>query len=120
MLLDLSKSKLFTIEPDVRFAKEFGLDRGLWTELWKRHILMGYTQTEMRDYLMIITGRKPSEGSISRWIIRTKIYTISAPIVKKGARHVNSEIFGEHEEYVIKEMVKHIKSGASKNPKAII
>ncbi len=120
MIIDISRSKLFIIEPDVRFSKEFNVSKGVWTELWRRHVLNGYTQKEMREYLLLKTTRKPSEASICRWILRTKIYSISSPIIKKGAKHVNSEIFGDLEEYVLKEITKHIRSGASTNPKTII
>ncbi|NBW09217.1 MAG: hypothetical protein EBR82_14455 [Caulobacteraceae bacterium] len=120
MIIDLTQSRLFIVEPDDRFAKEFGLPKGIWRELWKRYTLMGYNQPEMREYLLIKTGRKISEGSVCRWIIRTKIYSVSNGILKMGAKHVNSEVFGEYEDYVIKEMTKHLRSGASKNTKAII
>lgn len=120
MIIDISKSKLFTQEPDTRFSNEFSIPRGIWTEAWKRHVLMGYTQSEVREYIYVVTGRKPSNGSLCRWIIRTKIYSITSPIIKKGASHVNSNIFGEYEDYVLKEITKHLKSGASKKSKTII
>lgn len=120
MIIDITQSKLFMTEPDERFSREFNLPRGMWKELWKRYILMGYTQAELREYFFIKTKRQLSEPSVCRWIIRTRIYSITAPVVKMGAKHVNSNIFGDLEPYVLKEMTKHIKSGASKNPKAVI
>lgn len=120
MIIDISQSQLFYGDPDERFAKEFNVDKGIWTELWKRHALMGYTQAEMIEYFHLLTGRKPSFDSIGRWILRTKIYSISSPILKKGAIHVNTEIFGEYEDFVIKEVTKHLKSGASKSSKIVL
>ncbi len=37
MLIDLSKSKLFTSDPGVRFAREYGIPEEAWKELWRRY-----------------------------------------------------------------------------------
>jgi hypothetical protein len=74
----------------------------------------------MRDYLFIKHARNLSFTSMWRWIIRSEIYSISNRFLKDGARYVNSDVFGEFEENVMKELVKQHKYGDSLNSKSII
>ncbi len=125
MIINLTKSKLFTVEPDVRFAREHRLPRGTWVELWRRYKLLGYTTDELCEYLLLKTGKnspskRTARQNIKRWIIRTEIYTITSPVLKKGARSVNSCIFGPYEEIVLNELAKHMRAGDTKGARTII
>lgn len=120
MIIDLTKSKIFTIEPDVRFSREYALPQGSWTAIWRRYKALDYSNEDMRDYLFIKHARNLNFISMDRWIVRSKIYEISGPLIKKGVKHVNSEIFGELEEIVMNELVKSLKNGATQKPKSII
>ncbi len=120
MIIDITKSKIFTLSPDVRFSKEYALPSGVWTEIWKRHMLLAYTNEDLRDYLFIKYARNLQRSSMNRWLTRGKIYEICHPIIKKGAVHVNTEIFGELEEFVIKELIKPLKNGATSKSETII
>ncbi len=120
MLIDLSKSNLFTKDPDIRFSREYMVPLGTWRELWRRYKLLGYSNGDMRDYLFIKLARNLSYNSMDRWIMRSEIYSRSQPAIQKGARMVNTEIFGDHEQYVIDELSKQLRYGVSKNSRSII
>lgn len=120
MIIDLTKSILFTQDPDIRFAKEHNVKVGFWKELWKRHKLFEYNVDDMCDYFQMKIGYRPSRKSIKRWIIRSEIYSMSRPVLNKGARTVMSSYFKQHEEYVVRELLKNIKNSVQKSPKTIV
>ncbi len=39
MIIHLNKSKIFTVEPAKRFAKEFNVPDKVWLEIWLRYKL---------------------------------------------------------------------------------
>lgn len=120
MILDLTKSKLFKVNPDVRFSKEYAVPEGVWTEVWRRYKLMGYSQADIKDYLFIKYARGVSYTTIGRWIVRTEIFSIANPLIKKGVRHVNSEIFRAFEQQLMNELIKELKTGESVKSRTII
>lgn len=120
MIIHLEKSILFTETPDKRFSKEHKLPEGTWTELWRRHIFLEYTIPEMCDYLEIKTGHKMSRQSMMRWKWRTEVYSKIAPVMKRGARVVQSEFFAEHELKVVQELLKNIRNSVTKESRTIV
>lgn len=120
MIINLTKSNLFTEEPDMRFAREHSLPRGLWTELWKRYKLYEFTIPELCEYYTMKTGRKTSNKAISRWIWRSEIYSLAHPAIKKGAEVVISSFFNQYEWQVIRELTKNVKSSVHQNPKTLV
>jgi len=116
MIIDLTKSKLFTSEPHIRFAREYNVHNDIWLELWKRYKLMGYTLCDMRDFYHIKTGNHIKNRNLKRWILRTEIYTMVYPALREGAQFATTEIFGEYEQYVIDEVIAYLKvNGTAKN-----
>lgn len=111
MIINLRESKLFTLDPDVRFAKEYQVPLGTWKELWRRRELMDYTNEDLRDYLFIKYVRNLSNRTIERWINRSKIYIIARPFVQKGVVHANTEIFGDLEQYVLDDLTRSLRDG---------
>ncbi len=120
MIIHLNKSKLFTVEPSRRFAKEFGVDEKIWAECWFRYKIKGYTNRDIRDYIHTKTGRNPSYLSISLWVRRTEVFSIAKEAFKMGGSVVVSEFFGKHEDFVVKQITKHIKSGNSVTSRSIV
>lgn len=109
-------SKLFTIDPDMRFANEQELPRGFWNDLWRRYKLLGYTPVEIKEYYNLKAKRQTDAITIHRWIFRTEIYFKAQPFVKKGVQVASTEIFGDLEQKLIDELTKQHRSGvASKN-----
>jgi hypothetical protein len=120
MIIDLSKSHIFTIEPAARFAREFDTTHDMWNELWKRYKLYDYTVEELCDYCHIKLKRRPSNKSIKRWIIRTEIYSKANDARKRGAFIVKSEFFGDLEGAVIKEVTHGLKYGKAVSARPLI
>jgi hypothetical protein len=120
MIIHLTKSKLFTVDPAKRFGKEFNVSPDLWTECWLKYKLYGLGKEELRGYVEFRTGRKPSMTSIERWIIRTEIFSLAKKAFKMEARVVQSYFFEEYEKHVIDELTKNMKTSVSKNPKSIV
>lgn len=120
MIINITTSKIFTEDPDVRFSREYALPRGVWNELWRKYRLLEYSNGDLRDYLFIKHARNLQQPSMYRWIVRTKIYEITHPLTKKGVKHVNTEIFGELEEFIMKELIRPMKNGAVSKPESII
>lgn len=112
--------KLFTIPPDERFAIIHNLNRGFWNELWRRFSMLEYTPTELKEYFELKTGKKTNSNTMQRWILRTQIYYKVQPFVKKGVSTVSTEIFGDLENDLIKELTRQYKSGVITNHRIII
>jgi hypothetical protein len=120
MIIDLTQSRIFTCDPATRFAKEYQLPKGTWTELWRRYKLLEYTNGDLRDYMFLKYARNLSHPTMYRWLAKAEIYHIVNPLMKEGVKHVNTVIFGDLEEFVMNELVKSIKNGAIGVSKAII
>lgn len=121
MIITLIQSKLFTQDPDVRFSREYVVPVGTWKELWRRYKLLDYSNGDLRDYLFVKHARNLSYNSMARWIQRSEVFTITNPLIKKGVQHVNTELFGEYEQYVMDELTKQLRyGGARKNSRTII
>jgi hypothetical protein len=120
MIINLTKSKMFTVDPSKRFAKEFNVDEKVWTECWFKYKLYGFSQNDLRDYVEYKTGRKPSVLSINRWVVRTEIYSIARKAFKMNARIVQSYFFEEYEKEVLDELLKNMKSSATKSSRTIV
>lgn len=120
MIIHLQKSKLFTVEPAKRFAREFNVDDKLWLEIWLRYKLMDYNITELREYTHIKIGRRPSYKSIKRWIIRTEIYSMARDVLKLGGSTVTSSYFGKYEQEVINELTRGMRFSGTKKPRILL
>ena len=120
MILNLTSSKMFTVDPDIRFANEYAVPKGTWRELWRRYKLLDYSNGDLRDYMFVKCARNISYKTMDRWILKSEVYTISNPLVHKGVRHVNSSIFNEYEKYVMDEVTKTLKYGGSQGSRIII
>lgn len=120
MIINLSKSKLFTVAPEIRFGKEYGLPPEVWRELWKRHSFHDYTLKDLCDYFEIKTRRQTSPQAMQRWLWRTYVYMKAQGVMKRGVEIVQSEFFGNYEVDVIRECTKNIKSSVRKEPKILI
>ena len=120
MIIDIKKSTIFTLNPSLRFAKEYGLPKEVWNEVWRRYKLLDYSNGDIRDYLFLKYARNISWSAMNRWLSRGEIYMITKPLIDKGVIHVNSCIFKEYEEYVMNELIRPLKDGASNKAKSII
>jgi len=113
-------TKLFTIEPDVRFSREQNVPRGFWLDLWRRHKMLEYTVTELCEYFKLKTGRPASWSTIDRWILKTEMFNKVNPFVKKGVTSVNTEIFGDLEQKVINELTRQFREYGTTKSNIII
>lgn len=120
MIIHLLNSKIFTIDPAIRFGKEYNVDATLWNEVWRRHTLLEYTNGELCEYIHFKTNRNPRPESVRRWIIRTEIYCLANHATRMGVRVVQSEYFKQYEKHVIKELTRSMKFGASRDSRSII
>lgn len=120
MLIHINKSKLFTVDPAIRFGKEFNVNHDVWKELWRRYKLLSYTVPELVEYLQIKTGRQTNNKTIKRWIVRTEIYGATKTARDKGATTVVSSYFNELEQEVLKELTKGMRFSGTKKPNNIV
>lgn len=120
MIIYLTKSKLFTVDPADRFAGEYGVSPKVWKEMWRRYKLLDYKPVELAAFYHFTVGSKISTKTISRWIVRTEIYCMSSIVTQKGVRVVKSEYFKEFEHEVMKEITKHMKSGDTRSSNVLV
>lgn len=120
MVIRLTKSKLFTEEPDIRFCKEYNLPKGFWTDMWRRYALLDYSLKDLCDFYEIKSGRTTTGQSMKRWINRTEVYCRAQDAIRKGAEVAMSEYFGEFEDFVIKEIVRQMRSSVNDKNKILI
>lgn len=120
MLVKLFESKLFTVDPAIRFAKEYDVEAKIWREMWKRYCLHEYDMDGLCGYFQYKTGRKPNRESIKRWITRTEIFSKANHIVLMGTRVVDSVYFGKHESELIKELTRNMQFSGKKDSRTIV
>lgn len=120
MIIRLKKSVLFTIDPDLRFAREHGLSPGALKDIYRRYKLLDYSVKELCDFHEFKTGKKIPVQTISRWLWRAEIYAMTRPILKKGADTVVSSFFKEHEWRVVREITKNLKRSVKNETKTFI
>jgi hypothetical protein len=107
MIVSLANSTLFSGDPDARFSREVGVPRGVWAEMYRRHVFLGYTSGDLRDYLLVKTGKALGAKALSRWLWRSEVYAAVAPLRKKGVQFLESSYFGGHEWRVVRELTKN-------------
>lgn len=122
MIIHLNKSKLFKVEPGVRFGREYNVDHKLWNEIWKRYKFLDYPYTtqELCEYFLIRTKREIKPESIRRWILMTEIYSKAQPVMKHGAQTVVSSFFNEYESDVIFELTRNMRFSQAKDSRNIV
>lgn len=120
MLIHLKKSVLFTVDPDIRFSREYKLPIGTLKEIWRRYKLLDYTIEELCQYYEIKTGKQRSRKSMKRWMWRTEIYSMTLPILNKGAETVVSSFFKDKEWEVIRELTRNMRSSVHGKTKTLI
>lgn len=115
MIINLSKSKLFTTHPAQRFADEYKVSEKIWNEIWKRHAVLDYSPKELCEFYYIKVGTPIDRQSMSKWLFRSRIYSMTRDVMKEGVKSVNSSFFGEMEEKVINEITRHLRNGETKD-----
>lgn len=120
MIINIRKSILFTIDPDIRFSKEYDLPIGTLKDIYRRYKLLDYTINELCEFHKMKTGKETSKKSMKRWMWRTEVYAMTLPILEKGVETVTSSFFKEHEWKVIKELTRNLQSSVHKNTKTLI
>jgi len=109
MIIRITKSILFTTDPDIRFASEHHVPLGLWRELWKKYKLQEYEVKDLCDLYHAKTGNRISRRALQRWIRRTEIYSRTKPAIERGVESVTSDFFGNLEWMVLKELFRNMK-----------
>lgn len=120
MLIYLTKSKLFTEDPAIRFIEERKTDKDIWNELWKRYKLLEYTDKDLCEYLEFKTGHKMLEKIMHRWMVRGEIYQRARPFIKQGVETVTTEFFEDYEQELIDELTRNLKYGTSETSRTIV
>lgn len=120
MLIYIKKSNLFTVDPDIRFSREYKVPLGTWKELWRKYKLLNYEDQDLKDLFFLKTGRYASQKMLPRWKWRTEVYSMTKPLIDKGAEAVQSYFFKEYEDKVLKEILKNVASSVHKTTKLLI
>jgi hypothetical protein len=119
MLIKLHESKLFTIDPATRFAREYGVEPVIWNEVWKRY-LAEYDLEALAGYVLYKTGRHIKTRQLKRWLVMTEIHCRANHIMLMGIRVVQSEYFGQYEQQMLEEVLRNMKYSGSKESRTIV
>lgn len=119
MLIKLHESKLFKIDPAIRFSQEYRVNQNIWNEVWKRH-LAEYDLEALAGYIVYKTGHRIKTKKLRRWLIKTEIYCRANHIMLMGVRVVHSEYFGIYEKVVLEEVLRNMKYRGTLNSRTIV
>ena len=119
MIIDLSKSHLFTRDPGNRLSSKYDLPNGLWSLIYRRYKILDYSIDEICDLYELKTKKTMGKKNMRRWVWRTEVYEKAQFALKEGAHVVNSNYFGDMEWSVVKELTKNIKKSGSVDIKAL-
>jgi hypothetical protein len=120
MILDITRSNLFTKDPAERFAKVNSVSPKLFNELWRRHTQLEYSIPELCMYFHIKVGVPISDRKMNEWIFRNRIYMRAQSALKVGAKAVNSDYFGDLEERLLRKLTEHMKYRETKSLRVMI
>ena len=120
MILYITKSKLFTEDPALRFSRNYAVDEAVWRDMWHRYTAKDYTNDDLAEFFHIRTGKTITPDAVRRWILRAKVHAKAGPAIKKGAQAVRSDFFGDLEEYVVYEVTRHLRYGEAAESRNII
>ncbi|HNC32099.1 MAG TPA: hypothetical protein PKX08_18945 [Cyclobacteriaceae bacterium] len=109
MIIKINESKLFTVDPAIRFAIQYGVPQTLWKELWRRYKLLDYSIPELCEVYHIKVGKQIKRRKMDEWIFRGEVYMKTHDKIKMGVQAVNSSFFGELEQRVLNEVFRHTK-----------
>ena len=119
MIIKVKESQLFLTDPAVRFANTYKVSDDIYRDLWKRHVLLEYTISELCEVFYIKVGKPINKRSMSEWIFRGKVYSKVKDKIKHGALAINSDIFEELEQRVLNELFKHVRCGDTKSVRSL-
>lgn len=119
MLIKLHTSTMFTVDTAVRFAQQYNCSKTLWNEIWKR-ALSGYDEYALAGYFMYKMNKRIKARVIKDWLIKTEIYCKANHVMLMGVRVVHSEYFGELEAYVLKEVLRNMKSSRTQESRIMV
>lgn len=120
MIIHITKSKLFTLDPAIRFSNRYRVKKKVFHELYRRYGLEQYDMDGLCGYFQYKTGRKPDKDVIKLWLMKTEIYGKAQHALRMGVRVVDSQFFGEYEEFVIKETTRHLRNGEAQNNRTLV
>lgn len=120
MIIKLLSNRLFTVDPALRFAKEYNVSPKIWDEIWKRHLFYEYDSDGICGYFTYKTGRRANARSLKRWLLRTEIYCRAQDVITKGARVVDSSYFGKFEQELLEELTKNMKYSGKQDSRTIV
>lgn len=119
MLLKLHDSKLFTVDPAVRFAEQYHVSPKVWNQVWSRY-LEGYDDKSLAGYILYETERRISLKSLRQWLTKTEIYCRANHIMLMGVRVVQSEYFGVYEAFIIEEVLRNMKYRGTQDSRIMV
>ena len=120
MIIYITKSKLFTEDPAIRFAEQYHVKPKLFHELFRRYTLGNYDSDALCGYFQYKTGKKLHKKALSRWIFRGKVYNKSKPVVSMGVQAVSSSFFGPLETELVNELVKNMVFNGKKDARSVV
>ena len=110
---------MFTVDTAIRFSQQYRCPKTLWDDIWKR-ALDGYDEYALAGYFMYKTNQRIKAKTIREWLRKTEIYCRANHIMLMGVRVVHSEYFGEYEPYVLKEIVRNMKSSRTQDSRIMV
>lgn len=119
MLIKLHASTLFTEDTAIRFAQQYQVSPKMWNEIWKRH-LDGYDSESLAGYFIYKSKKNIDIRSLRRWLILTEIYCQANMVMQMGVRVVKSEFFGEHEPFLLKEILRNMKASSTQDSRIVL
>jgi hypothetical protein len=119
MIIKICESDLFTKDPAIRFAEQYQVSSEIYKELWRRHKLLDYTVPELCEVYYIKIGKPIKRRKMEEWMFRGEVYMKTYDVMKRGVEAVNSEFFGDLEQRVVNEILRHIKYDNTKDTRSL-
>ena len=120
MIILLTKSKLFTLDPAIRFSKEYQVDKKVFQEMLRRRWLLKYSYNDLREFVEHRTGKRLSNNSIQRWLVRAEIYCRANHVIRMGVRAVDTSYFNEYEDELLELLFKNMKFSGTGDSQTVL
>jgi len=120
MLIHLNKSQLFTVNPAIRFSREYAVSPKIFDELHRRWGIEDFDIDSLCGYLLYKTNKRITPDRIRSWMIKSEVYDRAQNVMKHGVRVVKTEYFGVYEDFVIKELAQNLKSTRALDARSIV
>lgn len=109
MIIRLSH-KLFSENPDKKFARKTGLPEGVLTDLWRMREMNGLDERFVLEWLNLKYNKQVVGRTLRDYLMRVKVYKLAKNLIEMGVHDINIaeyDAFAPYRSFILREINCH-------------